>query len=198
MNCPFPPFDSIMRHMAAVPKGFLKHYVLVLLNEKPMSGSEIMSEIEEQSNSRWTPSPGSIYPLLAWLQDQGYTGEIPNQEPGIKRYRLTIKGKEFYEEYVKKRKELQKRTEFFWSHPFRRLWFNLHEKGVKELFKARKQLTRSIMSIWNTIEDLDDKHSEETINKVTKVLEDSAKKIDEIAQKRHIKMQTRKTMKKED
>ena len=44
-------FGHWMRHMASVPKGFLKYSVLKLLNEKPRSGSEIMSEIEKQSDS---------------------------------------------------------------------------------------------------------------------------------------------------
>jgi len=44
-----------------VPKGFLRYQVLRLLKEKPMSGSEIMSEIEEETDGNWRPSPGSIY-----------------------------------------------------------------------------------------------------------------------------------------
>jgi DNA-binding PadR family transcriptional regulator len=39
--------------MAMVPKGFLRYQVLKLLNEKPMSGSELMSEIEKQTEGRW-------------------------------------------------------------------------------------------------------------------------------------------------
>jgi len=87
-----------MRHTAAVPKGFLRYYVLKLLNEKPMSGSEMMSEIEKQTNGCWKPSPGSIYPLIAWLQDQGHIKEAPEQEAGIKRYTLTEQGKTFSKE----------------------------------------------------------------------------------------------------
>ena len=81
--------------MAAVPNGFLRHYVLQFLNEKPMSGSEIMNEIESRTNGHWKPSPGSIYPLLSWLQEKGYSEEVPDQEPGIKRYTLTDEGKKF-------------------------------------------------------------------------------------------------------
>jgi len=40
-------FRRLLRHTASVPKGFLRHYVLNLLREKPMSGSELMEEIEE-------------------------------------------------------------------------------------------------------------------------------------------------------
>ena len=46
----------------------LRHYVLELLNEKPLKGSEIMSAIAEKTMDRWKPSPGSIYPLLRNLE----------------------------------------------------------------------------------------------------------------------------------
>lgn len=45
---PSPQFiKRLLRHTAMVPKGFLRFYVLILLREKPMSGSEIMDEIEK-------------------------------------------------------------------------------------------------------------------------------------------------------
>ncbi len=87
------PFRHWMKHMAMVPKGFLRYKVLRLLDEKPMSGSEIMVEIERQTEGRWKPSPGSIYPLLSWLQDKGYIKEAAEQEAGIKRYALTDKAR---------------------------------------------------------------------------------------------------------
>ncbi len=46
----------------------LRHYVLELLNEKPMKGSEIMTAISDKTMNRWKPSPGSIYPLLRNLE----------------------------------------------------------------------------------------------------------------------------------
>jgi len=49
---PPPPFQHWMKHTASVPKGFLRYYVLKLLKEKPMSGSEIMVEIERENGAR--------------------------------------------------------------------------------------------------------------------------------------------------
>ena len=69
-----------MRHTAMVPKGFLRFQLLKMLLERPMSGSEIMSELESETNGYWKPSPGSIYPLLAWLQDQTYIKEADQKE----------------------------------------------------------------------------------------------------------------------
>src|SRR3989304_1246289 len=81
-----------LRHTAMVPKGFIRYHVLEALNEKAMSGSELMEEIEKQTGGFWKPSPGSIYPLLAWLQDNGYIADLPS-ENGLKRYELTKNGK---------------------------------------------------------------------------------------------------------
>lgn len=94
----FPPHKHWLRHIAAVPKGFLRLQVLELLSEGPKSGSEIINEIERRTGGLWRPSPGSVYPLLAWLQDSGYIREVPSGEPGIKRYTLTEKGKQLLEE----------------------------------------------------------------------------------------------------
>ena len=180
MRGPCPPFSHWMRHMAAVPKGFLRYYVLRLLSEKPMSGSEIMNEIEKRTHGRWRPSPGSIYPLLAWLQDKGYSREVPEQEPGIKRYALTDQGKAFLEEHVKRKQELRRRIGFF-APPFLRApWFNQYPKKTRELVEAGKKL---VMSSWTLLDSLREKYSEDAAAKATEVLEQAAKKIGEITKK---------------
>lgn len=101
------PFRRWIRHIASVPKGFLRYYVLKLLKEKPMSGSEMMEEIEKETDGRGKPSPGSVYPLLAWLQDNGYTKEIHVEETGVKRYMLTEQGEKFFEEQTRLKEKLQ-------------------------------------------------------------------------------------------
>ena len=77
-----------LRHTAMVPKGFIRYHVLECLSQKPMSGSELMEDIERHTGGCWKPSPGSIYPLLSWLQDNGHIKELP-VENGLKRYELT-------------------------------------------------------------------------------------------------------------
>ena len=62
-----------------------------------MSGVEIVEEIEQETRGFWKPSPGSIYPLLARLQDKGYTNELSTGESGLKRYVLTDEGKTFFQ-----------------------------------------------------------------------------------------------------
>jgi DNA-binding PadR family transcriptional regulator len=43
----------------------------MLLDEGPLNGYQIMQEIERRSNGAWRPSPGSVYPALAQLEDEG-------------------------------------------------------------------------------------------------------------------------------
>jgi DNA-binding PadR family transcriptional regulator len=77
-------------------RGDVRAAILALLKESPRNGYQIMSEIEERSNGAWRPSPGSIYPALSQLSDEGL---ITGEESGGKRvYRLTDAGREYVEQ----------------------------------------------------------------------------------------------------
>ncbi|WP_202965640.1 PadR family transcriptional regulator [Demequina aestuarii] len=45
--------------------------ILVLLAEQPRHGYDLIRAIEERTDGAWAPSPGSIYPTLQALQDEG-------------------------------------------------------------------------------------------------------------------------------
>jgi DNA-binding PadR family transcriptional regulator len=45
--------------------------VLALLAERPMHGYEMIGELESRAGGIWRPSPGSIYPTLQLLEDEG-------------------------------------------------------------------------------------------------------------------------------
>jgi len=176
---PPPPFRHWMRHFAAVPKGFLRYYVLKLLNEKPMSGSEIMDEIEKRTKGHWKPSPGSIYPLIAWLQDEGYIKEA-EKEAGIKPYTLTDKGKAFLEEHEKKKEELRKKFRFFMP-PFLELpWQDFYPEKTRGIAEARIKLAKAM---WNFREKLGRAYSGNAVAEAKEALEQAAKKIEEITNK---------------
>lgn len=176
------PFRHWMRHTAMVPKGFLRFHVLRMLGEKPMSGSEIMSEIEKQTEGRWRPSPGSIYPLLEWLQDQGYVRQADGQETGVKRYALTESGKGFLQEHEKKREEMRGRFKHFGPGPgfMGPMWFEFYPEKAGELRKATKNLA---LAVWNLRDQLRHEYSEKVAEDAAKVLEDAAKRIEELAKK---------------
>lgn len=55
-------------------RGDVRTAALLLLNEQPMHGYQLMQAIAERTNGAWQPSPGAIYPTLNQLQDEGLIG----------------------------------------------------------------------------------------------------------------------------
>ena len=176
------PFKHWMKHNAMVPKGFLRYRVLKLLSEKPMSGSEIMGEIEKETEGHWRPSPGSIYPLLSWLQDKGYIKEADGVEAGVKRYSLTDTGKTFLTEHDQRRSEMRKRFAHFGPGPgfMGPMWFEFYPEKAKGLRKATRDLA---VAVWKLRDQLREEYSEKGAEEAAKALEETTKKIDGISQK---------------
>lgn len=77
-------------------RGDLKFAILALIDEKPMHGYEVMQALEEQSQGCYKASPGSIYPTLQLLEDQGYLRA--SDEDGKKVYTITDAGRDYLEE----------------------------------------------------------------------------------------------------
>ncbi len=174
------PLRRWLRHTASVPKGFLRCYVLKLLQEKPMSGSEIMEAIEKQTDGRWKPSPGSVYPLLAWLQDNGYAKEIPTEESGIKRYMLTEKGEKLFEEQVKFKERLQKKLEFLAPPIFSAFWFSAHPEKLREFRESERRFVRAIFNLRRTLEK---NFTDQAIKEVGEFLNSTAEKMEELSKR---------------
>jgi DNA-binding PadR family transcriptional regulator len=74
---------------SSIPRGFSRRYILDLLTEQPMTGKEIIDKAIVQSQGKWRPSPGLIYPMLGRLLDEGLIAELENG-----RYKITQKGLE--------------------------------------------------------------------------------------------------------
>jgi DNA-binding PadR family transcriptional regulator len=52
-------------------RGDIRTAMLAALQDGPGHGYELMNRLSERSGGRWRPSPGSVYPLLQALQDEG-------------------------------------------------------------------------------------------------------------------------------
>jgi DNA-binding PadR family transcriptional regulator len=77
-------------------RGDVRAAVLLLLDEGPRNGYQIMQELEERSGGSWRPSPGSVYPALQLLADEGLVrGE---SRDGSTMYELTDAGREHLKE----------------------------------------------------------------------------------------------------
>ena len=72
-------------------RGNVRAAVLALLLERPMHGYEMIQQLDERTNGMWRPSPGSIYPTLQLLEDEGLI--VSEQVEGKRRYSLTDEGR---------------------------------------------------------------------------------------------------------
>ncbi|WP_017581895.1 PadR family transcriptional regulator [Nocardiopsis valliformis] len=72
--------------------GRLRLYLLKLLDESPKHGYEIISLLRDRFLGVYSPSPGTIYPRLARLEEEGLVTHT--EEGGRKVYSLTDKGRE--------------------------------------------------------------------------------------------------------
>lgn len=75
-------------------RGDVRAAALALLAEQPMNGYQIIQEIGERSGGVWRPSPGSVYPALQQLEDEGLI-RAEAGEGGRRAYRLTPEGEAY-------------------------------------------------------------------------------------------------------
>ena len=66
-----------------VSRGDVRVAILHLLAEEPMHGYQIMQEISDRTDGLWRPSPGSIYPTLQQLEDEGLVKAEQNDGKNI-------------------------------------------------------------------------------------------------------------------
>src|SRR6266566_1956172 len=88
---PFGPF--FFRGGPRARRGDVRAAALLLLAEEPRNGYQIMQELEERSGGAWRPSPGSVYPALAQLEDEGLIRT--EESDGRKAFVLTDTGREW-------------------------------------------------------------------------------------------------------
>ncbi|HET9874169.1 MAG TPA: PadR family transcriptional regulator [Mycobacterium sp.] len=73
-------------------RGNVRAAILVLLTERSMHGYEMIQEIAERSQGLWRPSPGSVYPTLQLLVDEGLI--LSSESGGSKKlFELTEQGR---------------------------------------------------------------------------------------------------------
>src|SRR6185436_12884506 len=75
--------------------GDMKYVILKLLATRSMHGYEVMKALEEQTRGCYKPSPGTVYPTLQWLEDEGLVKA--ETVDGKKVYAITDAGRAFLE-----------------------------------------------------------------------------------------------------
>lgn len=72
-------------------RGAIRTAILLSLREEPAHGYEVMRRLEEMSGGLWRPSPGSVYPHLQMLEDEGLVRS--SDVDGSRTYTLTDAGR---------------------------------------------------------------------------------------------------------
>jgi DNA-binding PadR family transcriptional regulator len=110
--------------------------VLALLAEEPQHGYQMITEIARRSDGAWTPSPGSVYPVLQQLQDEGLVR--PEETDGRRIFHLTDAGQAYVAEHPS---ELRAPWEAVGGPP--------HE-GAVALFQAFQQVAAAAWQVVQT------------------------------------------------
>lgn len=79
-------------------RGDVRAAILAVLAEQPTNGYQIIQEIAERSGGAWKPSPGSIYPTLQQLEDEGLV--TADAETGRRTFTLTDEGRAYVAEHA--------------------------------------------------------------------------------------------------
>jgi DNA-binding PadR family transcriptional regulator len=147
----------------SVPRGLLRHIIPRLLRSQKMTGTEIMQRLRDLSNGKWNPSPGTIYPMLSSLEEDGII-EAASTEGRSKTYRLTEQGKKQMVFFVKHRRgEVGEKTRL---GP--RLWEQLLDTEERIHFHMLG-MEHSVESFESMINSLDKKHQQQLLRYLEKI-----------------------------
>jgi DNA-binding PadR family transcriptional regulator len=134
----------------------MKYVILRLLKDKPMHGYEVMKELEEHTHGCYKPSPGTVYPTLQWLEDEGLVSA--EDVDGKKVYSITEAGIAFLEENKGTVEDIFDRVE--------EMIDNLVGDPMPEVTRLVGRLVGLVYrTTWHLRDD------EEKVKKVTKILE---------------------------
>jgi DNA-binding PadR family transcriptional regulator len=74
-------------------RGDVRAAILAVLEDDPLNGYQIISAISERTGGAWKPSPGSVYPTISQLEDEGLIEG--DDERGRRTLRLSDAGREY-------------------------------------------------------------------------------------------------------
>ena len=94
-------------------RGDLKYVILDLLKDQPRHGYDVIRALEERFHGFYSPSPGSVYPTLQLLEDQGYV--TSSEQEGKRVYTITAEGQRFLAEQAAVMDDVRERMAARWG-----------------------------------------------------------------------------------
>jgi DNA-binding PadR family transcriptional regulator len=157
----------------SIPRGLLRHIIPRLLRSQEMTGTDIMQRLRDLSDGEWNPSPGTIYPMLSSLEEDGII-EAASTEGRSKTYRLTEEGKKQIVLMIKNRMgAVGEKTRL---GP--RLWEQLLDPTERVNFHMHG-MSHSVESFESMMDSLDNKQRQQLLRH----LEEMATKISSLIKK---------------
>lgn len=152
-------------------QGDLKYVILRLLEEKPRHGYEVIKELEERFAGAYSPSPGTVYPTLAMLEDLGYA-RVAQDDAGRKIYEITDAGRAHLAEHKATVEDIFERIARFGSGFF--------SDAMRDVHSAFGDVARATYSTAS-------RHAEDTtlVLRIGEILKAAARQIENAAAGQH-------------
>ncbi len=140
-------------------RGEARYVLLDALRDGPKHGYEIIKALEDKSGGRYVPSPGTVYPTMQYLEDQGLVRA--DQEAERRVYGLTEAGRADLETHAEEVAD-------FWA---RFAGPDTAAASVPEIGFLREELEALTRTIWGGLRDLREQDDPETIRRVRQAVE---------------------------
>lgn len=121
-------------------KGNLQFVILKMLEEESRHGYQIIKDLEERFKGFYSPSPGSVYPILQMLEDREFVSI--SKEGNKKIYTITDEGKQFLEKNIDQ-DEFTQRLEKFKNVDFEQM--KASREQLQEVFHGFMKASQSAM-----------------------------------------------------
>jgi DNA-binding PadR family transcriptional regulator len=145
--------------------GELRLVLLVLLDEQPRHGYDLIREIEERTGGAYAPSPGVVYPTLTMLDELEHIEEV-KEEGARKRFAITDAGRAHLAE---KRAEADALME------------RLSRLGQEESRHGAAPVKRAMVSLHMALRDaLSSAQDRDMVHDVTAILDEATRKIERL------------------
>ncbi len=147
----------------------LRHITLNILSQEPMSGSELTEQIHDYTD--WRPSPGSMYPLLASLQEEDLIMPYEDEDKTLKRFTLTDEGMRLVEIHKMEDQEYRNRHK-----SMRKMYWRLHRDMPLNLYTSFSNFLDTFETAFT------EKGGDEAVKEqIIALLDGSAEKLKEIS-----------------
>jgi DNA-binding PadR family transcriptional regulator len=123
-----------------VRRGDVRQAILDVLSgehAEPLNGYQVIQQIEERSGGAWKPSPGSVYPTIQQLQDEGLV--VSDDERGRKTLALSAEGRTYVEEHADELAAL-------WR-PFEQT----HDEGERGFSGLKPEIGQVMGAVWQIV-----------------------------------------------